>query len=185
MGIGTSFQERRPSTAAAAKEQRISTANSIVCCMGDSLTFGHGLLERDVQSYPAQLQKLLSAQIDGHRTSNRNKTRLFRVINCGLSGACATREGDLPYWNTSEYKPASLHSLPLLFFCWGPTIVNLTTGSKGPLEKTYKMLLFGYTRLFLTVKSFCVVRHPYFSGICMQRNTEPCAKSSTRWRMRA
>lgn len=89
MGIVSSLLDRR----AAAKEQ---TANT-VCCMGDSLTYGHGLLQRDSQSYPAQLQQLL---LSGCR---QNKTR-FRVINCGASGACATRTGDFPYWNTSEYK---------------------------------------------------------------------------------
>jgi len=43
-----------------------------VACVGDSITFGSGIADRDNASYPAQLQKLLG---DG-----------FEVKNFGVSG---------------------------------------------------------------------------------------------------
>lgn len=85
MGIFTSLLLEQVSTKGEPK--------NVVCCLGDSLTFGHGLPDKETQCYPARLQRMLLTS-----------RRLFRVINCGVSGACATRTGDLPYWETHEYR---------------------------------------------------------------------------------
>ena len=36
-----------------------------VACIGDSITYGYGLPNREVDSYPAQLQKLLDERFPG------------------------------------------------------------------------------------------------------------------------
>ena len=64
-----------------------------VACVGDSITFGAGVEERDSNHYPAVLGKLLGPSFD--------------VRNFGRSGATLSRSGDLPYWTTDEFKAAT------------------------------------------------------------------------------
>lgn len=54
-----------------------------VACIGDSITYGLGLEDRDRDSYPAQLQRLLGAE--------------YQVGNFGKSGATLLRHGHRPY----------------------------------------------------------------------------------------
>ncbi|AQT66947.1 Acetylxylan esterase precursor [Anaerohalosphaera lusitana] len=61
-----------------------------LACIGDSITFGAGIVEREVNSYPAQLQSMLGEN--------------WRVENFGVSGATALSKGDLPYIDQSEYE---------------------------------------------------------------------------------
>lgn len=58
-----------------------------VACVGDSITYGQGIAERETRSYPAQLQALLG---DG-----------FQVVNFGHSGTTAQKQPPHPY--TSSY----------------------------------------------------------------------------------
>ncbi|HEX8324144.1 MAG TPA: GDSL-type esterase/lipase family protein [Tepidisphaeraceae bacterium] len=63
-----------------------------VACIGDSITFGHGIKERDRDSYPAQLGRLL-----GDR---------YSVRNFGANGTTALRQGDRPYVARPVYAQA-------------------------------------------------------------------------------
>lgn len=54
-----------------------------VACVGNSITEGYGLKNRDVDSYPARLQQLL-----GER---------YKVLNAGLSGYTLMQHTDRPY----------------------------------------------------------------------------------------
>ncbi|GAA6258023.1 hypothetical protein F070042J6_38750 [Bacteroides sp. f07] len=61
-----------------------------VACVGNSITYGIGLSDRLVQSYPAQLQKIL-----GDR---------YEVRNFGSSGATLLNQGHRPYTRQEEYR---------------------------------------------------------------------------------
>ncbi|MFI3264770.1 MAG: GDSL-type esterase/lipase family protein [Rikenellaceae bacterium] len=61
-----------------------------VACVGNSITFGSRIENRDVDSYPAQLQNLLGED--------------YQVKNFGRSGATLLRDGNVPYTSTDEYK---------------------------------------------------------------------------------
>ena len=63
-----------------------------VACIGDSITDGHGIDLRDVNGYPAQMQKLL-----GER---------YHVRNFGLSARTLMNSGDLPYMNEGIWQDA-------------------------------------------------------------------------------
>ena len=63
-----------------------------VACVGNSITYGIGLSDRLVQSYPAQLQKIL-----GDR---------YEVRNFGSSGATLLNQGHRPYTRQEEYRKA-------------------------------------------------------------------------------
>src|SRR6185369_4858677 len=64
-----------------------------VACIGDSITFGHGIKDRDHDSYPARLATLL-----GDR---------YEVRNFGVSGATIIKRGTRPY----DQQPACSDAL--------------------------------------------------------------------------
>ncbi|MFA5815145.1 MAG: GDSL-type esterase/lipase family protein [Bacteroidales bacterium] len=61
-----------------------------IACVGNSITYGDGIGNRDKMSYPAQLQAWLGSR--------------YTVRNFGVSGTTMLRKGDKPYWNEPEYK---------------------------------------------------------------------------------
>lgn len=69
-------------------------ANTVkkVACIGNSITFGYGIKDREVNSYPSQLQNRLGGQ--------------FIVHNFGHSGATLLNKGHNPYTKTEEYQKA-------------------------------------------------------------------------------
>lgn len=68
-------------------------ANPIkVACIGNSVTYGAGIAERETMAYPAQLQNILGNN--------------YQVENFGHSGATLLKKGHNPYWNLSEFKQA-------------------------------------------------------------------------------
>lgn len=63
-----------------------------VACVGDSITYGARIVNRDADSYPAQLGKILG--------------KTFEVRNFGVNGTTALSKGDYPYVSTPAYKSA-------------------------------------------------------------------------------
>ncbi|MCF0175250.1 MAG: sialate O-acetylesterase [Bacteroidales bacterium] len=63
-----------------------------VACIGDSITYGTGIEDRDNDSYPSQLQRLLG---DG-----------YVVGNFGKPGATLLSKGHRPYVEQEEYRQA-------------------------------------------------------------------------------
>ena len=63
-----------------------------VSCVGNSITYGMRLENREQDSYPAQLQRML-----GDR---------YEVGNFGKSGATLLRHGHRPYFEQEEFRQA-------------------------------------------------------------------------------
>lgn len=63
-----------------------------VACVGNSITEGYGLKDRQQDSYPAVLQRLLG---DG-----------FEVLNFGCSGRTLMNRGDRPYMREERFREA-------------------------------------------------------------------------------
>lgn len=63
-----------------------------VACVGNSITYGTGIANRDKDSYPAQLQAMLG-----------NK---YLVGNFGKPGATLLRHGHRPYFKQQEFRDA-------------------------------------------------------------------------------
>lgn len=61
-----------------------------VACVGDSVTYGMGIDEREENSFPHQLQELLGAD--------------YEVGNFGYSGATMLKNGHKPYWDKPEFE---------------------------------------------------------------------------------
>ncbi len=65
-------------------------AQTKVACVGNSITYGAGIQNRDKNSYPAQLQAFLG---EG-----------YEVKNFGVSGTTMNARGDWPYWQTQQFS---------------------------------------------------------------------------------
>ena len=63
-----------------------------VACVGNSITYGYLLPERETQAYPSQLQQLLG--------------ETYQVGNFGKSGATLLNRGHRPYMQQEEYRQA-------------------------------------------------------------------------------
>lgn len=88
-----------------------------VACVGDSITYGSGIENRQLNCYPAQL---------GHILGNK-----WEVRNFGVSGATLLKQGDKPYWNESNYKYA-------LAFVPDVVIIKLGTNDSKPQNWAHK-----------------------------------------------
>ena len=63
-----------------------------VACIGNSITYGSGIDNRPLNSYPAQLQRMLGDK--------------WIVRNFGVGGRTMLKKGDRPYWNEEAYTQA-------------------------------------------------------------------------------
>ncbi len=76
-----------------------------VACVGDSITYGHGISNWKNNSYPACLDELLG---DG-----------YHVENFGVSGTTLSYTGDSPYVETSEYEKSLEYGADILVLMLG------------------------------------------------------------------
>lgn len=87
-----------------------------IACIGNSITYGATIENREVNSYPAQLSSMLGEAYD--------------VQNFGVNGTTLLRKGDFPYWNTDAYHKA-LDFQPNLVF------IKLGTNDTKPQNRIY------------------------------------------------
>ncbi len=88
-----------------------------VACVGNSITYGYGIPNREVNSYPAQLGKILGSEWD--------------VKNFGVSGATLLKQGDRPYWKQPAYDEAKAYNPDVV-------IIKLGTNDTKPLNWKFK-----------------------------------------------
>jgi lysophospholipase L1-like esterase len=65
-----------------------------ISCVGDSLTYGYLVEDREVNCYPAVLNELLGDD--------------YVVGNFGVNGHTMLKTGDQPYWNHENFKFSSI-----------------------------------------------------------------------------
>ena len=84
-----------------AQEEQIKVA-----CVGDSITYGHGISGWENNNYPAKLQEILGEK--------------YHVQNFGHSGRTLSPDGDQPYTESEQYR---------LSLEYNPDIIVLMLGS--------------------------------------------------------
>ena len=109
-----------------AKEGQIKVA-----CVGDSITYGHGITDWEENNYPAQLQKILGDD--------------YHVANFGSSGACVNPDGDQPYISREVYQNSLAYEADVLVFMLGTNDAKAKNWTDADLfMKEYKELLDSY-----------------------------------------
>lgn len=86
-----------------------------IACVGDSITFGAGIRDRQNKSYPAQLSGILGNS--------------YEVKNFGNSGSTMLKKGDKPYWKQREYGAA---------LAFKPNIVIIKLGTNDTKPQNWK-----------------------------------------------
>ncbi|MBR3810864.1 MAG: hypothetical protein IKJ16_00850 [Agathobacter sp.] len=82
-----------------------------VACIGDGITYGHGISDWKKNNYPALLQELLGEE--------------YHVANFGSSGACVNPDGDQPYVNREVYQDALDYDADIIVFMMGTNDAKL------------------------------------------------------------
>jgi len=67
-----------------------TSKNTVIACVGDSITAGARHKKPTKTAYPKVLNKLLGND--------------YSVVNLGRSGATALKKSNLPYWNCKEFS---------------------------------------------------------------------------------
>lgn len=86
-----------------------------VACVGDSITYGAGVENRESNNYPAVLGRLLGPR--------------YEVQNFGVSGATLLKQGDKPFWNEAAFKAATE---------FDPQVVVLMLGTNDTKPQNWK-----------------------------------------------
>jgi lysophospholipase L1-like esterase len=88
-----------------------------VACVGNSITYGAGIENREQNSYPAQLGKLLGGE--------------WEVRNFGVSGSTLLKNGDRPYWKQKSFVDAKEFAPDVI-------IIKLGTNDTKPQNWKFK-----------------------------------------------
>ncbi len=76
-----------------------------VACIGNSVTFGYKIKNREVNCYPSQLQNMLGDK--------------YEVRNFGFSGATLLRKGHKPYWEKEVFAQAKEYEADIVIIHLG------------------------------------------------------------------
>lgn len=129
-----------------------------VACVGNSITYGYGIENREQNSYPSVLQRLLG--------------KGYKVENFGHSGATLLSKGHRPYIQQEEYKKA-------LAFAGDIVVIHLGINDTDPRNwpnhrndfvKDYLTLISSFkkanpkARIVITRMSPLSHRHPRFES---------------------
>lgn len=123
-----------------------------IACIGDSVTYGSGIENREEHSYPQQLQQLLGPQ--------------YEVGNFGHSGATMLKNGHKPYWDTAKFEASKNFAPDIVLIHLGLNDQgnNNWPKHKDEFEQDYLDLITVYKNLPSQPKVIICKMTPTFSG---------------------
>jgi lysophospholipase L1-like esterase len=86
-----------------------------VACIGDSITYGAAVEDREKNCYPAVLGKLMGEK--------------YEVRNFGVSGSTLLKKGDKPYWKEGAFMQAT---------DFNPAVVVIKLGTNDTKPQNWK-----------------------------------------------
>ena len=102
-----------------------------VACVGDSITYGHGIKNWKKNNYPAVLQKELG--------------ETYHVNNYGVSGYTVQDEGDKPYTSLKQYQQSLEYNPNIVVFMMGTNDSKpFNWVSVGKFRSDLEELLYSY-----------------------------------------
>lgn len=123
-----------------------------VACIGDSVTYGYGIENREENCYPEQLQQLLGP--------------IYEVGNFGYSGATMLKNGHKPYWDKEVFQKSQDFAPNIVIIHLG---LNDQGNNNWPKHKTefesdYLDMIAVYKNLPSKPKVIICKMSPTFSG---------------------
>ena len=100
-------------------DQPIADVQIKIACVGNSITYGSTIVNREKNAYPRQLQAMLGKE--------------YEIRNFGVSGTTLLKNGNHPYWNTLEYEDAKNFAPDILFVKLGTNDSKL--GNRSHLDE--------------------------------------------------
>lgn len=133
-----------------------------VACVGDSITEGFKLKNPSVESYPAQLSKLVANNI--------------RVENFGIRGRSIIKAGEQSYWDSEMYQK-SLHFNPdiVIIMLGSNDMKDANFGKREEIVKDYNALIQSYKNMHSKPTIYICFPPPSYGsirGITDKRLTE-------------
>lgn len=124
-----------------------------IACIGDSITYGLNIEDPDEDSYPNQLQMLLTDQY-------------LVNPNLGRSGAAIWRSSPLPYNSTIQFKDAKDWVADIQVVCLGSndTVNQINDSFKEQFIEDYLTLLSDLKKNSPTAKTFVCEIPPIFGA---------------------
>jgi lysophospholipase L1-like esterase/pimeloyl-ACP methyl ester carboxylesterase len=105
-----------------------------IACVGNSITYGYGIVNREKNNYPQQLQNMLGND--------------YEVMNFGVSATTLLKHGNNPYWKTKAYSDALAANPNMVFIKLG---TNDSKAMNRPyyneFESDYKELIQSFSQL--------------------------------------
>ena len=98
-----------------------------VACIGDSITYGSGIEDRDNDSYPAQLQRILGSAYD--------------VRNFGFSARVMVQTGDYPYMKEQMYSDVKAFLPDICVIMLGTNDTKPQNWDKEGYERDYNVMI--------------------------------------------
>lgn len=121
-----------------------------VACVGNSITEGYGLKDKDTEAYPARLQELLGSR--------------YRVLNAGLSGYTLMQKTDRPYIAPTTTKRHPFHDA----LDFEPQIVTIKLGTNDSKTAYDSLLHIDFVRdLHALVDSFQALPSRPYIYLCL------------------
>lgn len=129
-------------------QQKANEGQIKVACVGDSITYGFGINNRDKNNYPAQLGNMLGDD--------------YIVNNYGYSGRCVQSTADRPYVNESLYRESLAFEPDIVVFMLGSNDSKAFNWNKDNFIKDYKVLVESYINLPSKPKIYLMAPPPVF-----------------------
>ncbi len=110
------------------KKQTSKVEKVKIACVGNSITYGAGMADRENNAYPIQLQNMLGD--------------VYEVKNFGISGRTLLKKGDLPYWETEQYQQALDYNADIVLIKLGTNDTKVPNRQHlDEFESDYKALV--------------------------------------------
>jgi len=113
---------------------QLASSQTRIACIGNSVTYGKGIVNREKNSYPAQLQSMLGVD--------------FEVRNFGTDTLALITKGKFQYSKSSQYKAALAFEPNIVFVMLGADESRrMYRNSLGDFEKNFSDLIASFKKL--------------------------------------
>ena len=119
-----------------------------VACVGDSITYGYGIENRDKDSYPAQLGAILGEK--------------YEVVNFGISGRTAMLSADKPYMYEEIYRQSKDYQPDIVVLMLGTNDTKKINWNKTNFFEDFQLLIESYENLPSYPKVYVMTPPPLY-----------------------